>query len=301
MKKVFAIVGITVVLFSCKKNQETFTATNMTGTTQVTGNITKPQAVAGGGTVNVPASGVTVTVEIQNAALYPYTVPPAQGSKTYSGVTDVSGNFNITVTTLGGKGCPGSVYIGNLTNSIYDPTTGATGTFTGGSYGTLTCISGVPVTPVNFNMTYQQTGTNVTGTATVMGTLKVVLIRELPANNYYDTTVAVTAYPMQLYFYNDPTTLTEKTYNATTDGNGDFTFSITTAAESTIFPDNATITIPDYTATQDTIKPNGNRVTGRQGYYSGFSTNFTGLIPGAINNSHTNNNSPITYRTFNPN
>lgn len=290
MKKSFLTIGLAVLLFSCKKPAKTtFTPTDQTGIATLKGNITKQQAA----TSPVPVSGVNVSVKINNTDLYPNS-PTATGSQVYNGTTDANGNYNISVRTVGGIGCPALITINNVV-STFDPITGTQATFAGTVNSTMRLITGVTQDFDYSMMNSSNLGTLTTGTATVMGTIKVVFFKENPTGVYTPTSYSLANHTVYLDFDRDPSTQVVKTYSTTSDANGNFSFNITTTAAAG-YNDKAKLYVVDYPTTQDTIKLIGGTVTGKPGYYQNTFINLTGLQPTNISNGNT-----LTYGSFSPN
>lgn len=296
MKKSLLAIGLTVLILSCKKTTTPeFTPTSTTGTGTLSGNITKTMSSGS----SAPAVGVTISVEVKNAQLYPNTpsnIATYSGSQVYTGTTDANGNYSISVTTVGGAGVMAIVTINNIT-SITDPVTG-TQAILQATMPTTTkqLITGI-TTNYNSNMsTLTNIGTTVTGTATVMGTLKVVYFKENPAGVFTPTSYNLANQPVSLDFDKDPTSQVVKTYNTTTDANGNYSFSVSTTAAAG-FNDAAKIYVADYATTQDTIKMGGTQVTGKPGRYSSPTPiNIGSITPTVISNGNT-----IIYSSFSPN
>ncbi len=292
MKKSILILAFIGVLVSCKKEEvaEEFKATDLTGTTTIKGMVTKPQSTGS----NVPAVGVSISVKVNNADLYPNS-PTATGSQVYTGTTDANGYYNISVKTLGGAGISALVTINNIV-STYDPINGTQAIFDGTS-ATFTLISGV-TKDYNYTMTSTTIGSPVTtGTAVVTGTLKVMHYEEAPAGVYTLKAYNLANHAVQLDFDKDPTTQLVKTYSGTTDASGNFSFTVSTTAAAG-YNNTAKLYVIDYSATQDTFKIGGSRVTGKAGY---FGNTFMNVPGGAINPTEIRNGNTITYSAFSPN
>jgi len=292
MKKSLIIIGFTALLFSCKKEKkaEDFKASDLTGATTLKGTITKPQAT----TSPVPASGVSISVKIDNTQLYPNS-PTATGSRVYTGTTDANGNYSISVTTVGGNGASALVTVNDFTG-IFDPITGTQANFTGTAT-TMQLITGVTKN-YNYNATSTLIGTPiVTGTATVSGTLKAVYFKEGPVGVFTPTSYTLANHLVQLDFDKDPTTQQIKTYNATTDASGNFSFTISTTAAAG-YSDAAKLYVVDFPTTQDTILMGGTQVTGKPGYFGNNNLTVPGgpLVPTEIRNAII-----LNYGAFVPN
>jgi len=286
-----AVLGLAMVFSSCKKNNEpSFSAANETGTTQFTGVIVKEQE--GGSTA--PISGVVVTVDIKNSQLYPNS-PTAQGSNVYSGTTDANGLFSINVVT-NGNGIRARVNVAN-TISSYDPIGGTQVLFqVSNDPGHLYFVAGVPVSASYTMVPTTGTGTAVTGTATVTGTVKEQLYDYVHGPNYGgDTLLPLPNYTVMLNFNKDPNTQLVTAYTAVTDAKGNYTFTIsTTNAQG--YPDQAQVYVNALAGTMDTIKSSG-RVIGQPGVYAAPPTiTINNLTPNTISNDNY-----FTYNSFTAN
>jgi hypothetical protein len=299
MKKSFLILGLglAVVLFSCKKKtvaESDFKATDMTGSATLKGTITKTMATGG----NSPAVGVTVSVKVNNAALYPNS-PTAAGSVVSSAVTDANGMYSINVKTLGGGGVPALVTI-NQIDGTFDPVTGGQATFAGTST-TMNMISGVTKN-FDFVMTGTSNGNTITtGTATIMGKLQYQYYKESPLGVYTLTSYTLANHTVMLDFDRDPTSQVVKTYSATTDASGNFSFTVNTTAAAG-YNNTGKLYVVDYPTTQDTLKMSGTTVTGKPGYFSNNSSLSSGWIPGGpINPTEIRNGIVLNFGGFIPN
>lgn len=294
MKKSFLILGLgfALLLGSCKKktNPADFTATDLTGTATLRGNVMKTMATGG----NSPAVGVNISVKVNNSDLYPHS-PTASGSQVFTGTTDNNGNYSISVKTLGGTGVPALVTINQITGT-FDPVTGTQAIFSG-TVTTMQLISSV-TTDFNFVMTGNVNGNTVTtGTATVMGTLKYQYFKEGPSNVYTLANFNLANHTVYLDFDRDPITQVVKTYTTTTDANGNYSFNITTTAAAG-YNDAAKLYVDDYATTQDTLKLSGTTVTGKPGKFTNNNLNVPGapIVPTNIKNGII-----LSYGAFVPN
>jgi hypothetical protein len=101
MKNTIIALSLTFIIFSCKKDdaESDFTATDVNGTSNVTGTLQKPVFIRTDSTSATgdvaPASGVPVTISVNKSALYPNST--SQGADVYHGTTDAFGNYMITV------------------------------------------------------------------------------------------------------------------------------------------------------------------------------------------------------------
>jgi len=292
-KSLIAAIGLSVLLFSCKKTtQTTVTEPTETGTAQLSGNISIAQASG----ANAPAVGVTVSVSIPNNKLYPQSLA-AQGSTVSSGKTDINGNYSFGVTTnsgVGGAGIVAPIVVGNLYGT-FDPINGTSGIFSGTTSANFTFISGIPVT-YNTNLnSFTATGSNVIGTATVLGKVFVDYWNEAPAGVYGLKDFPLANQTVQINFNRDPTTGLVKNYSVTTDANGNFSFSIATTQASG-YTDQGQIMTVNFVHTQDTIHIVGGQVPGLPGYFNGTSYFINNLYPNAVSNGNY-----MYYNSFNAN
>lgn len=298
MKQSILVIGIAAMLFSCKKKEENnFSATDMTGTTVVEGIATKQI----GGNVT-PIAGAVVTVKIKNSGvggLYPGS--SAVGSEVYSGTTNSNGRYAISVKTNGTgvaseitfKGFSAkndtavAAIIYDYPTSVYAPTL-----YKGVNVTQNNAYIGTPlVTPSNQGV----------GTATVSGILYINMPRfTTAANTSAAVGTSLTPLPnhtIYLEYDKDPMTLTKKIYTGTTDATGRYTFVVNTPNQNvTGFAKSADIYVVDFATTADTILFNGGVRPGKAGVYGTSNINVGGIYSTA-----NKNNNPLTYGGFTPN
>lgn len=298
MKNTFLLIGLAAALFSCKKKEDNnFSASDMTGTTVVEGTATK---TVGGNTT--PMAGAVVTVKIKNngtGGLYPGS--SAVGSEVYSGTTNAMGRYSISVKT-NGTGVNSEITFKGFSAKndtaasaiLYDyPTT----------VYTPVLYKGVNVTQNN-----NYVGTPLVtpsaqgvGTATVSGILYINRPRfTTSANTTAALGTSLTPLPNQtiyLEYDKDPMTLTKKVYTGTTDATGRYSFVITTPNQNvTGFAKSAEISVVDFATTADTILFGGGVRPGKPGVYSASM-----ITVGGVYSTANKNNNPITYGGFTPN
>ena len=313
MKKTLLFLSLTAILVSCKKddNNATFTPTDVTGTSVIKGNVNKNIITAdgfGGYTdqTRVPAAGVNVTVKINKNALYPNS--NAQGADLYSGTTDANGNYAITVKS-NATGVGALITIDGFTatqdtvvNGVTKP--GFLSSYSGTSQNRTVTMGQNIQFDYSFNASAVVSNPNntniVAGTAIITGSVGLQAVKEVTTGgpSFYTTTI-IKAPNKTVYmtFANDPNTLAPKSYTATTDANGYYSFTVNTVANGTNgFNQNATIWIPDFATTRDTLKANGSTVTGPAGVF-GMDTQFqNGVYNGAIRNA-----THLSYTNFTQN
>lgn len=293
MKNTFLLIGLTAVLFSCKKKEDnTFEATDMTGSTVVEGTATKQ---IGGNTT--PISGAVVTVKIKNSGtggLYPGS--SAVGSEVYSGTTDAMGRYAINVKT-NGTGVSSEITFKGFSAKndtaaaaiVYDyPTTVYTPTLYKGVNLTQnhTYMGTALVTPSNQGV----------GTATVSGMLYKPTWVHAAATGAatYSLTYPAANRMVYLEYDKDPMTLTKKIYSTTTDANGRYSFVVNTPNMGIAgFANAAKIYTTDWATTNDTVKFTGGVNTGKPGVYPGGTMNTTGVYSTVIKNAQN-----FGYMTF---
>lgn len=309
MKKSLLAIGLTALLFGgCKKEEvEEFLATDMTGTAVLSGTITKTiisQSTGGGFTqIMVPASGVAISVRIQNSQLYPNS-PNAQGSEVYAATTDASGNYSINVKTNGNGNVSGAITITDEPGTLDTLRNGTTVTGPSANYsGTSTNRTFIKnVSQVfNYNMPYTVLVSNpnqiIIGTAIVTGTVQISQMEEdttalgvyFYAPKYYN----LANHTVTLEFDKDPVTQMKRTYTTTSNSLGIYTFTVQTTNDLG-FSNNAVVKIADYAATRDTMRLDGTTDTGAPGVFENNSINVNGLNPTEIRNHQ-----DIQYWNFN--
>jgi hypothetical protein len=314
MKKAILAIGLTAVLFSCKKREENeFTATDNTGTTVVSGTITRDQlTIATNGTLNttatnyaIPAEGVNVTVRVKkygNQGLYP-AVNESQrpdGFDSYSATTDANGRYSITVKS-NGLGVQAVVTTNDfvatkdtlLGSSVK---TGLLNKYTGTNSGNVMLYKGV-----NYDRSINLTGSPLVnspnvinaGTAIVTGSIGVTYVKKR-TNFNLDTVVALSGATVYLEYDRDPVTLVKKTYMATTDNAGKYTFTVATPNNSEAgFNKTAKVWLNDRAANRDTFSVANTIVTGRAGVYSSVNNTYNNVYSTVIRNA-----ANLTYSSF---
>lgn len=319
MKKTLLALSITLALFSCKKKESTsdFSATDVTGTSVVKGNVNKNVITpnGSGGWINtnrVNMAGVVVTIKVnKGGALGLYPNSTANGADVYSGTTDANGNYAISVKsnatgvsaliTIDGFTGTQDTIINNVTK------TGLYATYAGTSV-TRNLFMGA-----NTTFDHNYTATNVSsnpnnisiGSAIVTGSISMNLVRKQTTGTVVtmsSTNIAVPANTtVYLSFDKDPTLLTTKVYQTTTNAAGVYTFNLSTVAlGSTGFNQDATIWVADYATSRDTANYNGvnfiNITPGLPGVYNKVTTTQNGVYNTEIRNAVNMN-----YNAFTPN
>ncbi|MBA3681194.1 MAG: hypothetical protein H0W73_08520 [Bacteroidetes bacterium] len=319
MKKSLLALSITLALFSCKKKETTsdFTATDVTGTSVVKGNVNKNVVTpnGNGGWINtnrVNMSGVVVTIKVNKGGaqgLYPNST--ANGADVYTATTDANGNYAISVKS-NASGVSALITIDGFTGTQDTVINGVTKT---GLYATY---AGTSVTRNLFmgqNTTFDHnfTATNVSsnpnsisiGSAIVTGSVSMNLVRKVTTGTvvaFSATNIAVPANtPIYLSFDKDPTLLNTKMYQSTTGANGTYTFNLSTVPVGTSgFNQDATIWVADWATSRDTMNFNGttfiNITPGVQGVYNKSTTTTNGVYSTEIRNAIN-----LGYGAFTPN
>ena len=312
MKKSLLVLSITLALFSCKKKETTsdFTATDVTGTSVVKGNVNKnvitPNGSGGWQNTNrINMSGVVVTVKVNKGGangLYPNST--ANGADVYSATTDANGNYAINVRT-NATGVQAIITIDGFTGTqdtiINNVTkTGLYATYVGTST-TKTLFMGQNTT-FDWNFTATNVSSNPNnfnvGTAIVTGSVSVNYVRKNITGTtiaFSTTNVAVPANtPVYLSFDKDPTLLAPKVYQTTTDAAGNYTFNLTTVAAGTPgFNQDATIWINDWATSRDTMYYNTtsnpatfiNKIPGIPGVFQKVTITTNGVYSTEIRNA----------------
>lgn len=319
MKKTLLALSITLALFSCKKKESTsdFSATDVTGTSVVKGNVNKNVITpnGSGGWINtnrVNMAGVVVTIKVNKGGatgLYPNST--ANGADVYSAVTDANGNYAISVKS-NATGVSALITIDGFTGTQDTIINGVTKT---GLYATY---AGTSVTRnlfmgANTTFDHNYTATNVSsnpnnisiGGAIVTGSISMNLVRKQTTGTVVtmsSTNIAVPANTtVYLSFDKDPTLLTTKVYQTTTNAAGVYTFNLSTVAVGTSgFNQDATIWVADYATSRDTANYNGvnfiNITPGLPGVYNKVTTTQNGVYNTEIRNAVNMN-----YNAFTPN
>lgn len=312
MKKSILAIAITISLIACKKTEtKEFVATDVTGTMTLKGNLSRNVITpdgSGSWTNNgrIPARGVGVAVKVNKNALYPNS--NAQGADVYYGTSDSLGNYNVTVRT-NATGVNAQITFDGF-NATVD--TIVNGKVIKGQYATYAAVN------LNRNLTMGQNSqldynfvasnlvsnpnNNVrTGTAIVTGFIYVSTLRQVltgTLTTLTTTNVGLANHKVYLNFNTDPNSLTSKSYQTITDGNGAYTFTVNTVESGTpnFGNQNASIWINDFASTRDTIAVNNTTKTGRAGVFQKQSTSQSNLYNGTIRNAIN-----LTYNSFIPN
>jgi hypothetical protein len=309
MKKLLFALSLTAVLVACKKDKKNeFTATDVTGTAVVKGNVSKniiTPTGSGGFTssTRIPAQGVNVSVKVNKSDLYPNS--NAQGADVYNATTDANGDYSISVKT-NANGVQAAITIDGfsatldtLVNGTVKP--GLYSTYTSGNYNTTLMMGRNHQVNHSFianNVSSNPNNLNI-GTAVVTGSVGVQVVREYSVTgsplNYSLQTIPVPAgHVVYLKLNNDPTLQASKVYTATTSANGYYSFTVETVAQGTsgFNNQNANIWIDDFATTRDTLKIGGTTKAGDAGVYSSSNTNqnnvYNNSIKNAVHLSYTN-------------
>lgn len=315
MKKAILAIGLTAVLFSCKKKEENeFTATDFTGTTVITGTITKDllttatSSTAGINATNlaVPAEGVVVTLTVKkygNQGLYPNTTGnTADGNDVYTATTDATGRYTITAKTngTGVSAVLRTVEFSGTKDTLLGTTvkTGLLVKYPSASQN-LTLIKGQN-TVWNTNLSSQSliNSPNVinAGTAIVTGSVGITYVKKR-TNFTLDTVVALSGATIYLEYDRDPVTLVKKIYSATTDNAGKYSFTVSTPNNSEAgFNKTAKVWLNDRAATKDTFSVANSIITGKAGVYTSVNNTYNNVYSTVIKNA-----SNLTYNSFTAN
>jgi hypothetical protein len=312
MKKSLLALSITLALFSCKKKETTsdFSATDVTGTSVVKGNVNKNVITpnGSGGWINtnrVNMAGIVVTVKVNKGGsqgLYPNS--SANGADVYSATTDANGNYAISVKsnatgvsaliTIDGFTGTQDTIINNVTK------TGLYATYAGTSV-TRNLFMGQNTT-FDHNFTASNVSSNPNniniGTASLSGSIGINMMLTVktgtnppvvsPPGTVIPVPAGVTVY---MSFDKDPTLLATKVYTTTTDAAGRYSFNAfaTVAVGSAGFNQNATIWVSDYASNRDTMRiVNGvdaPKTNGPAGVFNGSQTSQNGLYNNEIRNA----------------
>jgi hypothetical protein len=305
--------ALALALVSCKKDKsEEFTATDVTGTSVVSGHVSKPLVTSDGaggwtsGSARTNAQAVKISITVNRSALYPNS--NAQGADVYSATTDANGNYSIPVKS-NATGVPALITIEGFNGTIDtmqvngQVKTGPAAIFTGTTQ-TRTLVMGQNVR-VDHDFSHQLVNGNPnnlqTGNATVTGSVSMSLVRETTTGtviNHSSVNVPVSAgHKVYLSLSNDPGTMATRVYETTTDANGYYTFNVTTVGPgNTGFPQSAIVWVNDYAATRDTLRGTNTRVPGLPGVYPGAQVPVTGVFTSSIKNAIY-----VRYITFVPN
>lgn len=308
MKKyILLLTSAGLLVFGCKKTtKNTFTPTDVTGTTVLKGTITKNVITPNGNggwtsSARVSAQGIHVSVTVSKSSLYPNS--SAQGADVYNAVTDANGNYNMTVKTNAG-GVDAKITVDGYSATLDTIINGTLKTGLQYNYvGTndqRTLIMGQ-----NSQLDYNLTGSyanNVpgslhTGTAMITGFVGVSLIKEALAGTLIVNSTTVYALPdtkVFMNFNNDAKSFTTGYYETTTDASGNYTFVVNTVNSGvTGFPQNGQIWVNDIATTRDTLKLNNTIKTGKAGVFKSVTQNQNAVFIGNIRNA-TN----LTYTNF---
>jgi hypothetical protein len=319
MKKSLLALSLTALLFSCKKETTpaAFTPTDLTGTAHIKGNTSKNVITPNGAggwitTGRVPATGVNVTVRVPKSGavgvgLYPNS--NAQGSDVYTGQTDANGNYDISI-KANGSGVMANIVIDGFAATLDTIINGVKkaglyANYVGGTASRNAWSGQTSWFDYAFVASNLSTNPNniIIGSATVTGSVAMSFVKKAvttgtaaPTMTITNTNVPVPAgTKVYLDFTIDPLNLATKSYVATTDANGVYTFDVATVAAGTPgFPQNAAIWVADFARTRDTLTwLNGaatGTVTGKPGVFGS-----QGTAQGAIYNNVIRNAVNLTY------
>ncbi len=313
MKKSLLAIGLTALLFgACKKEEiEEFLATDMTGTSVISGKITNDirsqNAGSGYQTIMVPSAGIVVQARVWNDDLYPNS-PNAQGSEVYSATTDANGNYSISVKT-NGDGVQAYITIANRVGTFDTIVNGVTKTGpTVNFYGTNTNVWVYKGSPATYNYNMWASSPIVgnpmpvtIGTAVISGTIQVLQMEEDTFTGpiyYYNASayMPVANHSVRLDFNVDPLTMLRKTYTTTTNASGVYSFTVTTSDDPGFNP-YGYLRLNDYVATRDTLRVNKTTVsTGISGVFDGNCS--TCFFIGGIDPNEVINHQNYTYTNF---
>lgn len=285
MKKSLAILSLSTILFgavqfSCKKDdKKEFTATEMTGTSVVSGRLTK---TLGGNTT--PLQGGVVTIKVNNNDLYPNS--NSQGSEVYTATSDANGHYAVGVKT-NGNGVQAQITFKSF-SSANDTTSSSIIYNFPGQVITKSLVKGVNIEE-NYNyVTSVLVDPNNTqkGTATVSGQVKIAKHIQLTANGVpTQTTVPFANTVVYLEYDKDPITLTKKIYTTTTNSAGRYSFNIVTPNMGQAgFNNNARVYTADISMPYDTLKFNGT-VSSAPGVYKGVTNTYSNVYSTIIKNA----------------
>lgn len=311
MKKSLIALSITLALFSCKKKESNsdFTATDVTGTSIVKGNVNKNVITpnGNGGWINtnrINMAGVVVTIKVNKggaSGLYPNST--ANGADVYSATTDANGNYAVSVKS-NATGVSALITIDGFTGTQDTIINNVTKT---GLYATYFGTSTTRTLFMGQNSTFDHnfTATNVSsnpnnfniGTAQLSGSISLNMVlttktgTNLPVVVGGGTNIAVPAgITVYMNFDKDPSILATKLYTTTTDANGRYSFTFPTVASTTPgFFQNATVWVADYASTRDTLRivngASAPTTTGPNGVFGNSTTTQNGLFNNEIRNA----------------
>ncbi|HQQ93815.1 MAG TPA: hypothetical protein PLQ93_04610 [Bacteroidia bacterium] len=307
--QIILILGASVLLFTCKKKEPAeFTATDMTGTCTVKGNISKniigPNGLGGWTSgARIPAENVSVSVKVNRNSLYPNS--NAQGADVYTAKTDKDGNYAMSVKSnasgviaqISIEGFSGT--LDTLVNGISKK--GLLCNYNGSTYTTTLYMGQAYSGNYAFTATPVQSNPNTigTGTALITGSVGLSIVKEIQTGTLVSLTTAfvpLTGHKVYLNLNKDPLTQQQKLYEVNTDANGHFEFLISTVASGTSgFPQNVNLWINDLAATRDTLKLNNTIKPGKPGVYQMHAINLNGVF-----NSEIKNGNYLLYTVFTP-
>ncbi len=320
MKKSLLVLSLAVALVSCKKEKKSdFSATDVTGTSVVKGNVNKNVITPNGSggwmnTSRINMAGVNVTVKINKSGvqgLYPNST--VAGADVYSATTDANGNYAISVRT-NAQGVNALITIDGFAGTQDTIVNNVTKT---GLYATYFGTSTSRTLYMGQNTTFDHnfTATNVSsnpnnvtiGSAIITGSVSMNLVRKTVTGTVTAMSTTNLAVPANttvwMSFDKDPGQLAPKLYSTVTNAAGVYTFSniATVALGTTGFNQDATIWIADYATSRDTANYNGttfiNITTGLPGVFN-KTTNAsqTGVYSTEIRNAVN-----LNYGVFTPN
>jgi hypothetical protein len=311
MKKTILILCTSALIFACKKEKTNeLTPTDVTGTSVVRGNVNKNVITPNGSggyqnTARIPAANVNVSIKVDKSSLYPNS--SVQGADVYTGTTDANGNYAITIKS-NANGVTAMITIDGFTGTMDTIVNGQTRAGLMSSY-TGTTISRTVYMGQNVQVDYMFTASNVStnpntvlkiGTATITGSVSASHFKQVMTGTLVTlttTNIPVANQKVYLNFSNDPNTLATKSYEATTDAGGYYTFNVATVAPGTAgFNQTAVVWVSDLAATRDTITTTNARITGRAGVFQMQTTTISAVYNNSIKNAN-----HFTYSTFVPN
>ncbi|MDI1353880.1 MAG: hypothetical protein PSX36_03105 [bacterium] len=312
MKKAILAIATLITLTTCKKDDtgSTFTATDVSGSTLLKGNVNKNIVTPNGSggwtsTSRIAASNVNVSVKVNKSSLYPNS--NAQGADVYSTKTDSLGNYSLNIRS-NASGVAAQITIDGFMGTLDTIVLGSKKT---GLYSTYagTSLNRTLFMGQNSQLDYGFVGTAVSsntstalklGTATISGSLAINYLKKVMTGTIVSittTNVPVGGRKVYLNFSNDPGTLTTRTYETQTDATGAYMFTISTVAAGTPgFSQNANIWVADYEHSRDTVNLNNQIITGRPGVYQGQTINQNGVF-----NTNIRNANNLLYSSFIPN
>lgn len=292
MKKLIFTLSILAVLVSCSKEEpEALVPTDVTGTTTISGIVSKNVVTQNNGnwiTSNrIPAEGVEIQVRVNKNSLHPGS--QARGFDTYTATTDAQGQYSVEVKT-NAQGVQAEFTVKSFVATLDTIFNGATRQGPLASYNginqTLTLRAGIDQSR-DHNITASVITNDLSnlplGTAVVRGVITRQIVREEElaggGTNISNINVPASGVTVFLDFNKDPSSNSTKTYTATTNAQGQYSFSLPTVNLGTTgFSQNAILRLPDLNATRDTLKVlaigTETTVTGPAGVYNG-STNFS--------------------------